>query len=372
MGDIRRKVKGGKFLGWYIRWYENGRRYERASKQPTAAGARRMLVEIEARVARNEMGIPEPKPDYPTVSVLIDRFLAEYDSPRLKSQATYLSKAKYMLADLGRMYGKLRTDSLEPSHMVRLRSALAARLHSNTIRTTFAQIGTLFSWGLRVGLCPTNPVKGLALPRREDALEYLTADEVAMLLRVAAAHAAAGDLGAKLEHVRIATAIYTGLRKGELCGLRWRDLDLKSGRLTVARSYRTTPKSGKTRHLRLPDVLVPLLAEWQPLCPQTADGLVFPVCGKGVWGMAPHTSVTGALPALLAEAGCRPNPRPWHLLRHTFASHFMMSGGSLLTLSKILGHADLKITMVYAHLAPDFIGQEMNRIKFNPSGTGDA
>jgi site-specific recombinase XerC len=42
----------------------------------------------------------------------------------------------------------------------------------------------------------------------------------------------------------------------------------------------------------------------------------------------------------------------------------MMSGGNLLALSRILGHSDVKVTMIYAHLAPDFIGAEMNRVKF--------
>jgi site-specific recombinase XerD len=56
--------------------------------------------------------------------------------------------------------------------------------------------------------------------------------------------------------------------------------------------------------------------------------------------------------------------RPWHLLRHTFASHFVMSGGNILALQKILGHSDVKMTMIYAHLAPDYLGQEMERVSY--------
>ncbi len=78
-------------------------------------------------------------------------------------------------------------------------------------------------------------------------------------------------------------------------------------------------------------------------------------------------SKTGAmlgLPELLVAAGNRPLQRAWHALRHTFASHYIMSGGNLLALQKILGHSDVKMTMVYAHLAPEFLGDEMDRIKF--------
>jgi integrase len=52
-----------------------------------------------------------------------------------------------------------------------------------------------------------------------------------------------------------------------------------------------------------------------------------------------------------------------HLLRHTFASHFMMNGGNILALQKILGHQSLTMTMRYAHLAPDHLAEA---IKLNP------
>ena len=70
------------------------------------------------------------------------------------------------------------------------------------------------------------------------------------------------------------------------------------------------------------------------------------------------------LPRLLRAAGCRVLSHPWHALRHSFASHFVMSGGSMLTLSKILGHSRLETTMIYAHLAPDFLADEMDRLKY--------
>ncbi len=52
-----------------------------------------------------------------------------------------------------------------------------------------------------------------------------------------------------------------------------------------------------------------------------------------------------------------PRGQMTHILRHTFASHFIMSGGNILTLQRILGHSDLKITMRYAHLPPDYMQQ---------------
>ena len=77
---------------------------------------------------------------------------------------------------------------------------------------------------------------------------------------------------------------------------------------------------------------------------------------------------TGGLPQLLASVGCQRIARPWHALRHTFASHFVMSGGNILALQKILGHEKIEMTLVYAHLAPDFLSSELERVCFRRSG----
>jgi integrase len=156
--------------------------------------------------------------------------------------------------------------------------------------------------------------------------------------------------------------VHTGLRKGELLGMRWSDLDLETRRLTVARSYRSTPKSGKARHLRLPQALVPILRSWREHCPQSPDGSVLPL-GHGISKVGGRDAMLG-LPQLMAQLGLRPALHPWHLLRHTFASHYVMAGGNILALQKILGHSTVQMTMIYAHLAPDFLGDEMDRVKF--------
>lgn len=52
-----------------------------------------------------------------------------------------------------------------------------------------------------------------------------------------------------------------------------------------------------------------------------------------------------------------------HVLRHTFASHFLMNGGNILVLQRVLGHTDIKMTMRYAHFAPDHLE---DAVKLNP------
>lgn len=58
-----------------------------------------------------------------------------------------------------------------------------------------------------------------------------------------------------------------------------------------------------------------------------------------------------------------PDDQQSHVLRHIFASHFMMRGGNILILQRILGHTDIKVTMRYAHFSPDHLS---DAIKYNP------
>ncbi|EOG2764460.1 tyrosine-type recombinase/integrase, partial [Salmonella enterica] len=58
-----------------------------------------------------------------------------------------------------------------------------------------------------------------------------------------------------------------------------------------------------------------------------------------------------------------PKGQATHVMRHTFATHFMMNGGNIITLQRILGHSNIQQTMTYAHFAPDFL---QDAISFNP------
>lgn len=364
MGEIIRTTKGGRFLGWYIRYMDaDGKRKKLATHQPTKELARLMLVEIEARVARGLPGIPEPEPTPPTVAELVDRFLVEYRGRRVKDLEKYRRFARSALRRVTPLIGELPADTVTRGAINRLIDALSRDGAPGTVRLTLTFIKIVFAWARREGLVDANPFTGVDLPQQQDVVEFLTREEVGALLSAADA-AEATDLQGQVLRVAVHLGVRTGLRKGELFGLRWRDLDMRTRRLTVARSFATTPKSGKVRHLRLPAALLPILAEWARVCPATAEGLVLPRFRGGRWSMMASPTEMLGLPALLADAGCHPIARCWHALRHTFASHFVMSGGNILALQKILGHSDVRMTMIYAHLAPDYLGDEMERVKF--------
>jgi integrase len=178
----------------------------------------------------------------------------------------------------------------------------------------------------------------------------------------------------------VATAIYCGLRKGELFGLRWSCVHLDAGRLDVLHSYNGLPKAGEKRHLPMHPELVRVLRSWQPLCPATPQRLVFPVSGPrsgrttGGYRMGSREDVHGLLD-LLTAAECHwpADGKPWHMLRHTFAASMVMAGVSLYTVQRLWGHRSPSMTQRYAHLAPEFMAGEVSRLAFpRPSVAGVA
>jgi integrase len=354
LGDIIKRHGG-----YTLRFYESGRRKTLASKQPTYGDARRMLLQIEARVARGEAGITARRAAFPTVAELIEEFLQHYSRPKLKDPEKYRAHARTLLLRHTAPLLSLRADQAQPADIAKLRDALLRKHAPGSVKNILAQLSTMFLWAVKRELAPHNPCQPVEKPIATPGLDFLSRPEVATLLDAAAQQSSRPG---RMLHVAIALAVHTGLRKGELFGLRWTDLDLDTRRLTVARSYRTTPKNGRVRHLRLPRSLVPLLREWHERCPKSKEGSVLPL-GSGDSGVGSRNAMLG-LPRLMAKIGLRAVLHPWHLLRHTMASHFVMQGGNILALQKILGHSDVKMTMLYAHLAPDFLGDELDRLKY--------
>jgi integrase len=161
-------------------------------------------------------------------------------------------------------------------------------------------------------------------------------------------------------------AVYTGMREGELAGLHWADVDLERRLITVQRSFKGPTKADDVRYVPILDPLLPVLRSWRLRCPGT---LVFPNRD----GRMHHPSARifqETLHRVLDLAGFervnrKGKARPiisFHSLRHTFASHWMMRGGDLFKLQKILGHKSVQMTQRYAHLAPDAFTADFGRL----------
>ena len=140
----------------------------------------------------------------------------------------------------------------------------------------------------------------------------------------------------------VLVSLNTGMRQGEVFELTWREIDLGRREITVDGAK---AKSGQTRHIPLNDEALGILTDWKA---QTADSaaLVFP--GKDG---RPFDNVRKSWDAVLVAAEIE--DFRWHDMRHTFASKLVMAGVDLNTVRELLGHSDIKMTLRYAHLAPE-------------------
>ena len=143
-------------------------------------------------------------------------------------------------------------------------------------------------------------------------------------------------------------ALKTGLRRGELQGLTWPDINLNNRTLTVRHSWcdnikvLNTPKSNKMRHIPLTNELYEVLLQ-----NKSSSGFVFPgEDGRRFAGKRLNQEIRKAC----TKAGVR--QISCHTLRHTFASHLVMKGAPVKAIQELLGHADIQTTMRYAHLSP--------------------
>ncbi len=361
MGEVIRKTKDGRFIGWYLRFVDiDGKRKQRASKQPTQVAAKRMLLEIEARIARGKFGVPDSdEPQRLTMAQLAARFLSEYDNPKIRDLSRWRRKQHYIFASILQDIGSLFAATFSDQVAERLRNRIVRSYKANTARNKLASLGLMLSWAVRKGILRSNPMRGLSQPTATTRLQFLSKEEAVRLVEIAERRGQGSPRDAALA-VAIQLGIYAGLRVGEICGLRWRDVNFASAVIVVARSYSlASTKSGKERRIPIAPELLQTLQKWKGICPQTPDGLVCPMRVCGTWKMPMRAPclrrfyVGAALPIPAA---------PWHILRHSFASLFMMNGGNILTLQRLLGHADIKQTQVYAHLREDYVAGEIRRL----------
>ncbi|MCC5869613.1 MAG: site-specific integrase [Gammaproteobacteria bacterium] len=177
-----------------------------------------------------------------------------------------------------------------------------------------------------------------ALERRDH--ERREARERTNTWRAARSHPLFPSLMGYTDHLAPMTlvALNTGLRRGELFNLEWRDVDVERRILTVRGEG---AKSAQTRYVPLNKEARRVLRAWKG-----DAGLVFP----GQDG-ARLDNIKKAWANLMEAAGI--TGFRFHDLRHTFASKLVMGGVDLNTVRELLGHADLQMTLRYAHLAPE-------------------
>ncbi len=340
--------------------------------------ARSKLARLEERYAR---GLFDPWTEAaPEEGVTLDQAIERYLKSRVDVRPKTLRADRSTLELFARdaAPGAL-VQYIEPRH---IQGFLNRDVSSATINTYHTRVKSFFKWCVANGLAKHNPVDPVAKPRlKRREKQFLTEKQYAKLLRTIEGDALVKSAGAlprtslKEGEIRwlcdvVRFAVGTGLRLNEITSLRWNAVDLDSRLVTVRHRGNITTKSGHERCVPVAGEALEVLCSRNALRTSEADDYVF----KGTSTRSRTKSklndeyVSKRFLRYVREAKL-PDGLSFHSLRHTYISWMIMKGIPVPVIQQLAGHADIKTTMGYAHLAPDSLRVAVARV-FGDAATG--
>ena len=247
------------------------------------------------------------------------------------------------------VFGEMALEDITVQEIEQWRAGMSSarqqrELSNKTKNNLLVLMHAIFRRAVKLYGLPANPVASVDRFRVRSSgdIQVFSPEEVWALVRAARSEADAAIF---------LTAAFTGLRRGEVLGLRWRDVDFTGSTIRVRASYAagklTTPKSGKVRAVPMaPDVASALAKLGDRERFTGDDDFVFAgEAGLPLDGDALSSRYRDAL----ARAGLR--PLRFHDLRHTFGTR-MIAKADIRRVQEWMGHADIQTTMKYLHYAP--------------------
>ncbi len=318
---------------WWIKFQRNGVVIRRSARTTTRAEA--MAAE---RALRTEAERAASGPAGKTFDELMLRFISDH-FPTLRPRAAerYITSLKALRPHFTR---KIARDISKGDVADFVSARKAAGLSTATIRRDLACGSIAFTLANEWEWANSNPFRTYskrALPDATPRTRVLTIAERRQIISASERYAAP-----------FVAALLTGMRAGEICALRWTDIDTESGEVTIRDSKNRRPRvipldDEGTAHFRAQrrNGQSPFVFSW-------GDGKPFTVA---------QLSRAFRRAAIASEIK---NAR-LHDMRHTFASDRIARGMDLYTLSRIMGHSTLQMTAKYAHLQTDSLRAAMKR-----------
>src|SRR2546426_5147985 len=330
---------------WWLDFtHEEKRHYVRLGRNISRTVAGEIAKVKRGAILKGEAGIGGPRRADLTFDKAAEEFLAWSEAnKRPRTQRTYgQCAARLKLAFDGKRLSDISAFDLERYKRARVDAGVTVMVNRE-----LACLKTLYNrcreWGKYEGDNPAARVRQLR--ESPGRIRFLEADEEGKLLAAAS------------EPLRtmILVGIYAGLRLlSEALTLRWADVDLKRGLLTVAAAY---AKSGKTRTVPLNRILRAALQTLRQRAPESAEHVFARRDGS------PYRSIRTTLQTACRAAGLK-DVTP-HVLRHTFASRLAMAGVDPRTIQELGGWASLEMVERYTHLSPTHKAEAVERIAQN-------
>lgn len=319
------------------------------SKRAAQAELTKMLADVERGTLRASHPI--------TVSELLDRWLTAVAQER--TAQTMKEYRRLAEVNIRPALGSVRVDKLTGEKIDAFYASLTVRgLKPTSVRRHHALLHVVLGRAVKWGLISANPADRATPPVMRDAI--VTAPSVEGVQRLI--EAAERD-GEPVLATAVVLGAVTGCRRGELCALRWSDVDWQRGVLRVVRSLtvingvasEVPTKTHSRRYIAIDDAMQALLAQrhadQQTYAARTGAALVADayILSRSADGSTPckPDGLTSAYARLAATIGQHGH---FHELRHFAATVAISSGTDVRTVAGRLGHADTSVTLrVYAH-----------------------
>ena len=306
---------------WYLDINFEGRRIRR--KIPgarTKSEAQAALIAIKADQLRGEYRFKEEK------RILFESYAKEYlDYAKVNKKSW--KRDQTSLNKLISFFKCMLLSKISPRHIEEYKRNRISEVKPASVNRELACLKFMFSLAKKWKLVEDNPVKEVKLfQERKIEMHILDREEVDRLIESSSDHLKA----------IITVALNTAMRKGEILNLRWNDIDFDKHYIFIKET-----KSAKSRKVPMNTLTVEALKgirreiEFVFYNPRTRDRI---------------RDVKTAFKAACRRAGI--NDLRFHDLRHTAATYMVTGGIDLVTVSEILGHSDIKMTMRYAHPTP--------------------
>lgn len=303
-----------------------------------------------------------------TTGEWLDKWHATY-APMHQGKRCHIESGGIIRRYLQPALGTVPLQRLTPLLIQKHVTGWSEKYSAKTVRSITGTLSTACKRAVTDGLLKRNPCAFVELPKLQSKpIEYLTEEQVRKLIDV--------SWGSEY-HLPILIAVNTGMRRGEIYGLRWKDVDWERNTLTIEQTVscpngkpeiKPAPKTNSSRRTILvpQSVMVALKdqrkvqVEQRLACGryyQDNDLVIAEPDGKPV---SPDRFTAG-LPRVGKAAGIN-NLHP-HMLRHTHATLLLANGGTLKEVQSRLGHASAVITQqVYSHVVPEHEAELVERL----------
>lgn len=327
---------------YWVTYEDNGKRIRKSLKTANKQFAEAYVGELSAKIIRKNLNLESKDRD-------LKQFVQEYiEYCRLNhSRRTYEKDCDVINRLLVPFLEKHKIAKISQINTILIEKYKAHRLEEIqevSVNREIDIIKAMLNRAVEWNYLHENPVKRVKkLPVKKRAIRYLSKEEIDKLLKA---------VDEKWKPI-IYTFLYTGLRKQELQFLRWEDIDLDKRQITIQNQDIFHTKNYKPRIIDINDKLYEVLKGLKK-----NGTYVF-----GVKNDKPFLSnFDRGFRQQRKKVGL--NDVSPHILRHTFASHLIMSGVPLATVKELMGHQDIRTTMIYAHIGETHKREAVQRLNF--------